>query len=121
MLHYSQENTWMIYLGMAIHGVAFALVSVSNMPEIYYGAEMKIMTKREELGLEEDPQTKIDINSVGATLLLTFKCCGVAFAPFIGGFFADNGGYASACDNMWLICISYTVIYFFVTFVFCTS
>jgi len=70
---------------------------------------------------KEDPQTKIDINSVGATLLLTFKCCGVAFAPFLGGFFADNGGYASACDNMWLICISYTVIYFFVTFVFCTS
>lgn len=45
----------MIFVGMAIHGVAFALVSVSNMPEIYYGAESKILKKREELGLAEDP------------------------------------------------------------------
>lgn len=53
--------------------------------------------------------------------MLTFKCVGVAFAPFIGGTFADNNGYASACDNMLLICIGYTVAYFFITFVFCTD
>mmetsp|Transcript_24582 Transcript_24582/g.17303 ORF Transcript_24582/g.17303 Transcript_24582/m.17303 type:complete len:218 (+) Transcript_24582:878-1531(+) len=121
VFHYPANATWLIYLGMCVHGSAFAMVSCSTMPEIYYGAEQKVISKRQELGLQEDPQTSIDINSVGATLLLTFKCMGVAFAPFIGGSLTDKNGYQSACDIVMFICMGYCVWYLLIAFCLCSQ